>query len=118
MWMEQMQNGMQAFILPVIGTVFMLIAKAIFEKMVAEKKVFTFLGHFVPTAAFLIASSSKEVCRIVGHSLGTTEAMGFSILVMFGFMFLANTALFLFENFSDKQLKDNGDMRESKSAKQ
>src|SRR5690554_3641300 len=100
MWMEQIQSGIKALILPLIGSLLMVAAKIYLEKIIAARKLMDFLGNFVPAVVFLLASSSKEVCLVVGELFGATESTGFSILVMFGFMFLASTILFLHEIFS------------------
>ncbi|WP_371366328.1 hypothetical protein SRRS_07350 [Sporomusa rhizae] len=107
MWMEQLQSWLNIAIVYLIGIVATVTVKILLEKIIFMKKFFEFLGHFFPASLFLIASSSKEACEIIGRNLGGTTTEGFIVLAMFGIMFSGTTILFLSEIVRDYPLHQN-----------
>lgn len=101
MWMEQLQNGINGVVAVVISVVLMTLAKIYLEKIVFMKKLFDFLGHFVPASMFLMASSSREMCRLTGSLMGVTEFEGFFFLALMGFMSAVSTVMFVAETSRD-----------------
>lgn len=114
MWIEQLQSGINIAIVFIAGTALTALFKIYLEKVVFMRKLFDFLGNFIPFIAFFMAASSKEVCHILGFLLGVTETVAFYFLLVMGFMFASNTIIFFWEISRDsainqKKAKDTTD---------